>query len=81
MNRKTLISLSALAICLSGMAQDVKPCIPVDPEIETKVESTLSKMTLDEKIGQMCELTIDTETDYDASGKAGKFIVYNSKLK
>ena len=80
MNRKTLISLSALAICLSGMAQDVKPCIPVDPEIEAKVESTLSKMTLDEKIGQMCELTIETVTDYDASGKAGKFIVDKSKL-
>lgn len=30
-----------------------KPAIPKDGKLETKVESVLSKMTLDEKIGQM----------------------------
>lgn len=85
MNLKTVISAAvAFTIgceCHSMMAQNVKPCIPVDPEIEAKVEATLSKMTLDEKVGQMCELTIETVTDYDASGKAGKFIVDQSKLQ
>jgi beta-glucosidase len=36
-----------------------KPAIPRDAEIEAKVEKTLSKMTLDEKIGQMLELNFD----------------------
>ena len=85
MNLKTVISAAvAFTIgceCHSMMAQNVKPCIPIDPEIEAKVEATLSKMTLDEKVGQMCELTIETVTDYDASGKAGKFIVDQSKLQ
>lgn len=33
--------------------------IPQDPKIEAAVEKTLSKMTLEEKIGQMTELSID----------------------
>jgi len=41
-----------------------KPCIPVDPTIEQKVDNLLKKMTLDEKIGQMCEITVDVITDF-----------------
>lgn len=63
-----------------ALAQAVAPCIPVDPEIEAKVEKTLSQMTLDEKIGQMCEMTVETITDYDASGKEGRFVVNQSVL-
>ena len=36
-----------------------KPAIPRDAELEAKVEKTLAKMTLDEKIGQMLELNLD----------------------
>jgi beta-glucosidase len=39
------------------MAQ--KPAIPRDAALEAKVEKTLAKMTLDEKIGQMLELNLD----------------------
>ncbi|MCM1347020.1 MAG: glycoside hydrolase family 3 C-terminal domain-containing protein [Bacteroides sp.] len=42
---------------------DVQPAIPYDAELEKEVEQTLSRLTLDEKIGQMCELTIDVVTD------------------
>ena len=63
-----------------ALAQAVAPCIPVDLEIEAKVEKTLSQMTLDEKIGQMCEMTVETITDYDASGKEGRFVVNQSVL-
>ncbi|MBP9999058.1 MAG: glycoside hydrolase family 3 C-terminal domain-containing protein, partial [Bacteroidales bacterium] len=34
-------------------------CIERDPQIEAQVEAILSKMTLEEKVGQMCELAID----------------------
>lgn len=54
----------AAAIGSTAVAQTkVKPCIPSDPVIEQKVEAQLAKMTLDEKIGQMCEITIDAVTD------------------
>ena len=36
-----------------------KPAIPKDPKIEAKIEKTLAKMTLDEKVGQMLELNLD----------------------
>ncbi len=34
-------------------------CIPRDEKVEAQVEEVLSKMTLDQKVGQMCELAID----------------------
>ena len=64
--------LGAALVSLSTMAT-TKPCIPADPKIEAQVEAKLSKMTLDEKVGQMCELTIESVTDYEATGKTGKF--------
>ncbi len=48
-----LFALSASLV----MAQS--PAIPRDAAIEKKVEKTLSKMTLDDKIGQMLELNFD----------------------
>ena len=80
---KTLCATAAALAVSAGsvaLAQAVAPCIPVDPEIEAKVEKTLSQMTLDEKIGQMCEMTVETITDYDASGKEGRFVVNQSVL-
>ena len=45
--------------------------IPRDAKLEAKVEKTLSKMTLDEKIGQMLELNLDV---------MGKMTVENAKV-
>ncbi len=42
--------------------------IPRDAKLEAKIEKTLSKMTLDEKIGQMLELNLDIMGKYDANG-------------
>ena len=39
-----------------------------DPEIEKKVEQTLSRMTLDEKVGQMMQLTVDAVCRETADG-------------
>ena len=41
--------------------------IPRDAKLEAKVEKTLQKMTLDEKIGQMLELNLDIMGGYDAN--------------
>ncbi|MGM9804777.1 MAG: glycoside hydrolase family 3 N-terminal domain-containing protein [Muribaculaceae bacterium] len=45
----------------------VKPAIAPDAKIEKKIDALLSKMTLDEKVGQMCEITIDKLTDYSGA--------------
>ena len=34
-------------------------CIRRDENVEAQIEAILSRLTLEEKIGQMCELTID----------------------
>ena len=49
----------------------ISPAIPVDKVIEDKVEKLLEKMTLEEKIGQMTELTIDVLTDKKTTGQPG----------
>lgn len=61
----------AVVCCCSAWAaaQTAKPAIPHDEQLEAKVEKTLAKMTLDEKIGQMLELNLDIMGAYDASGK------------
>ncbi len=64
-----MISSLLCAGSIVASAQQVKPAIPVDPEIETKIEQLLKQMTLDEKIGQMCEITIDVITDFSSPEK------------
>lgn len=52
---------------LFGMiAQEIAPAIPADPQIEANIEILLKKMTLEEKVGQMCEITIDVVTDFSS---------------
>ncbi|WP_300700366.1 glycoside hydrolase family 3 N-terminal domain-containing protein [Bacteroides sp.] len=54
-----------LLIACSPTGKTSVPAIPVDKEIEEKVETTLKKMTLQEKIGQMTQLTLDVVTKGD----------------
>lgn len=56
--KKTMLATIAVATAIAHNAQ-VKPAIPRDEAIEAKIENTLSKMTLDDKVGQMLELNID----------------------
>lgn len=39
------------------------PAIPQDKTIEANIETLLKKMTLDEKVGQMVQITIDQVMD------------------
>lgn len=53
-----------IGVLLTGCSEKrPAPAIPSDPEMEAKIENLLKKMTLEEKIGQMCELTIGVVTD------------------
>ena len=74
-----LLSFLIYAGCsLPSPAQQIKPAIPSDPEIEAKIHKLLQKMTLEEKIGQMCEITIDVITDF--SDKENGFRLSESML-
>ena len=53
----------SLAMLACGTKNTADPAIPVDSDVEAQVEKALGKLSLDEKIGQMCELTIDVITD------------------
>jgi beta-glucosidase len=65
-NLRNTLSLLFAMTAVTTMAQ---PAIPRDDAIEAKIEKTLAKMTLDEKIGQMLELNFDIMGKYDSSGK------------
>ncbi len=67
--KKNLFIVAFALVGISAQAQ--KPAIPRDAALEAKVEKTLSKMTLDEKIGQMLELNLDV---------MGKMTVENAKV-
>lgn len=61
---------------IACISQAMSPAIRPDKDIEAKVEKTLSKMTLDEKIGQMTELSIDVLGEW----KDGEFQLDKEKL-
>ena len=61
-----LASALCAGTCLTGVAQ-TPAAIPSDPEIEARIQEWLGKMTLEEKVGQMCEITIDVVTDFEKS--------------
>ncbi|MBQ9215927.1 MAG: glycoside hydrolase family 3 C-terminal domain-containing protein [Prevotella sp.] len=67
---KTRLLVIALS-CMAVAVQAQKPAIPRDAALEAKIEKTLKKMTLDEKIGQMLELNLDV---------MGKTVVENAKV-
>lgn len=63
--KRIMMAVASMLLVFCAYAQ---PCaIPRDAELEKKVESTLAKMTLDEKIGQMLELNLDIMGSYDAN--------------
>ena len=63
--------LSTIVLMLTAMPVSAQFAIPRDAKLEAKVEKTLAKMTLDEKIGQMLELNLDI---------IGKMTVENAKV-
>ena len=72
--KKILLSISMLALAYTASAN--VPVIKSDPKIETQVEQTLKKLTLEEKIGQMMELVTDL---FGANDKNGVFYIDEHK--
>lgn len=54
--KKSLLSLIAALVALPLLAQTA---IPRDEKIEKRIDKLMSKLTLEEKIGQMTELSLD----------------------
>lgn len=72
--KKTLISISMLALACTANANI--PVIKSDAKVEAKVDQTLKKLTLEEKVGQMMEVVIDL---LGANDKNGVFYIDEHK--
>ena len=72
---KKITLFAVLVLCSTVVSAQVRPAIPRDPVIEAKVEQTLSRMTLDEKIGQMLELNLDVMGAYDPSNPGAGWLL------
>lgn len=58
--KKIILSFTAIVLTTSVFGyQSVPLAIPQDKNTEQKIESLIKKMTIEEKIGQMTQLTID----------------------
>ena len=57
-----LLGLAAV-LCACGGREAVRPAIPADRDVEARVEEVLKGMTLEEKAGQMVQLTISVLED------------------
>jgi len=64
--RKNWLVMMLLAVAAATVS--AQPAIPRDAKLEERIEKTLSKMTLDEKIGQMLELNFDIMGGYAQDG-------------
>ena len=73
MNRHSITNPFALLFLALGMLscsdKNAKNAIPTDKEVEKQVEQLLGRMSLEQKIGQMCEITIDVITDMSEQDK------------
>ena len=66
---KQFLMAVGLFVMTGNVQAQSQPAIPRDAKLEAKIEKTLAKMTLDEKIGQMLELNLDIMGKYDATRK------------
>ncbi len=73
MKKNSILSwvLAGVLLASCSTTPNVEPAIPVDEQIEAKIEALLKKMTLEEKVGQMCQLNIDVLQDRTANPMQG----------
>lgn len=70
MNKTAKLLSGCLLTSLSMSAAIVTPAITPDPALEARVQQIVSGMSLDDKVGQMCEVVIDLVcADQPANGK------------
>ena len=69
MKRNILMAFAFLSVLfIASCANKVKPAIEPDKEIEAKIEKILGRMTLEEKVGQMSQITITVFQNEDENG-------------
>ena len=66
-----LFALMATVLSCTPQPKAVEPAIPADPSIEKQIQEILSRLTLEEKVGQMCQLTIGTLDNYASPTEFG----------
>lgn len=73
MKKNSILSWALAGVLLASCSTtpNVEPAIPVDEQMEAKIEALLKKMTLEEKVGQMCQLNIDVLQDRTANPMQG----------
>ena len=56
-------TMGLLMVSCADRPSAVKPAIPTDSDIESRITEIMKGMSLEDKIGQMCELTVDMVLD------------------
>ena len=76
--------LPLLAVLCAGVACTKspvhEPSIPQDPAIEKQIDRILSKMTLDDKVGQMLQINIDVLGGYAMKDGAMAWVLDDAKV-
>lgn len=71
---KKYLQIITITVIAASCGRAVEPAIPQDKEIEAKIDKLLSRMTLEEKIGQMTQVTatilVDGKQELTAEGEA-----------
>ena len=58
MKTRFIIASALAVLLLASCTPKIRPAIPQDKEMEAKIEKILKDMTLEEKVGQMTQITI-----------------------
>jgi len=73
--------LAALCVAFSCTRTPVhSPSIPSDPDIERQIDRILSKMTLDDKVGQMLQINLDVLGGYAFENGAVTWVLDKAKV-
>ena len=80
LNRFFMFAAAALAFASCSTSPKVAPAIPQDKEVEAKIEKILKKMTLEEKIGQMTQVTVTAVANGVDLTAAGDSIIRTYKV-
>ena len=80
MKKLTIAAMAVLAVsCSQNKGTQMSPAIAPDSEMEATVKKIVSGMTLDDKVGQMCEVVVDLVCA--DSLVDGKIVLDDAKLK
>ena len=79
-NRFIALTAALAALTACNTSPKVAPAIPQDKDIEAKVEKLLKEMTLEEKIGQMTQITSTAIADGLEITPAGDSIIRTYKV-